>query len=829
MERDPWLAKRMEHATIVMAAEARIEPAVTAAMAQFLELARRLMLGEPGGDMLTAAGELPPSTDGWPDESFWEALLRQTVLPVLQIVWGEAFRRLALSATISDQPHRVRYLEQVFDRLRIWPQGAFEEIRLELLEAQESGETIAQQRDRIGRVLNIDAASRALQAEINRVEDELDNEGLDADERAALRAERGELYDEMHDDQGRWRWKAARIARTETMGALNGGSYSGAQAWSEDSGEVQYGQWLATSDERTRLSHQVADGQVVRLGEPFIVGGAPLTHPGMPGGPAHEVIQCRCTQLFLDEDEAPAAIAAYQVALSKLDPEEAALSTVLVASAHTQKEHTVSTPTLAVAGAPAPSTQGRLPVGWQGILAPMGLKTGDGRYLAVVEKLRTRDLPLVFEWQKVLGMGHDGAVIAGRIDRVWVDEANMIRGVGTWDLGSDDGQEAARLLADGFARWVSIDPDDITAEMGWFDKASGERVDAPSLEEIWAAEDAFWEGLPDPLAHLEQISVWTDYRLVGATFVAQPAFQEAQIEAVWEQADLDALITGALVASAAPVVITPDSAVVGFTPALVASGGAPFRPPASKFHQREYEGPTGLTVEEDGTVHGHLAQWDLCHTGFPGECKTAPHSKTQYAYFHVGSVLTEEGSVVPVGRVTLGGGHAALGQRLRAAQEHYDNAGAAVAMVRAYEDEFGIAVTGVLVPGTTEEQVTRLRLCPLSGDWREVGGHLELVAALAVNQPGFPIVRGMAASGCPQSLVAAGVLRTRPAAVRHVAERRAAASASPEQLAAAIVKEQYAVEDRRRRIQATAAAAGLTPAARRMRELAGTINTETTR
>src|SRR5699024_6608649 len=29
---------------------------------------------------------------------------------------------------------------------------------------------------------------------------------------------------------------------------------------------------------------------------------------------------------------------------------------------------------------------------------------------------------------------------------------------------------------------------------------------------------------------------------------------------------------------------------------------------------------------------------------------------------------------------------------------------------------------------------------PLSGDWRTIGGNLELVAALAVNTPGFPIV-----------------------------------------------------------------------------------------
>jgi hypothetical protein len=51
----------------------------------------------------------------------------------------------------------------------------------------------------------------------------------------------------------------------------------------------------------------------------------------------------------------------------------------------------------------------------------------------------------------------------------------------------------------------------------------------------------------------------------------------------------------------------------------------------------------------------------------------------------------------------------------------------------------------------------------LSGDWRRIGGNLELVAALAVNVPGFPVPRprGLVASGSMQSLVAAGMLPPR--------------------------------------------------------------------
>lgn len=48
----------------------------------------------------------------------------------------------------------------------------------------------------------------------------------------------------------------------------------------------------------------------------------------------------------------------------------------------------------------------------------------------------------------------------------------------------------------------------------------------------------------------------------------------------------------------------------------------------------------------------------------------------------------------------------------------------------------------------------------ISGDWRSIGGHLELVAALAVNVPGFPVPRpALAASaGRQTALVAAGVV-----------------------------------------------------------------------
>ena len=57
---------------------------------------------------------------------------------------------------------------------------------------------------------------------------------------------------------------------------------------------VEFEEWLAFLDDKTRASHAAANGQVVPVGEPFKVGGAMLMHPGDPDGPPEEIINCRC-------------------------------------------------------------------------------------------------------------------------------------------------------------------------------------------------------------------------------------------------------------------------------------------------------------------------------------------------------------------------------------------------------------------------------------------------------------------------------------------------------------------------------------------------------
>lgn len=188
--------------------------------------------------------------------------------------------------------------------------------------------------------------------------------------------------------------------------------------------------------------------------------------------------------------------------------------------------------------------------------------------------------------------------------------------------------------------------------------------------------------------------------------------------------------------------------------------------PAEWFQDPELTGPTPVTVLPDGRTYGHIAQWGVCHSGLglsvgmDDSCTAPPSSPSNYAYYRTGVVDTDQGEV-PVGNLTMGIGHA--GERLsaNAAAAHYDNVNAVVADVVTGEDAFGIWFAGAMRPNLSDDQIRAFKASTLSGDWRRIGGELELVAALSVNVPGFPIPRlGLAASGGRQTaLVAAGIIK----------------------------------------------------------------------
>lgn len=224
------------------------------------------------------------------------------------------------------------------------------------------------------------------------------------------------------------------------------------------------------------------------------------------------------------------------------------------------------------------------------------------------------------------------------------------------------------------------------------------------------------------------------------------------------------------------------------------------------FRDPQLDQLTPIQVTKDGRVFGHLAGWKTNHIGYPGQSVKPPKSATGYKYFHQGVVPTNEGDL-PVGHLTLGTGHAGQGDAMAAAA-HYDNTGSQVAAVRAGEDKHGIWISGRTLPHADDLQRQTLRRSSLSGDWRRIADpdtgrtSMELVAALAVNVPGFPIPRTeqLVASGGEQTmLVAAGIVRNGPITRAEVESM----------VAAAAVQAQQTVEREFRRREIVASAAPL--------------------
>lgn len=436
---------------------------------------------------------------------------------------------------------------------------------------------------------------------------------------------------------------------------------------------------------------------------------------------------------------------------------------------------------------------------WEGIIGAEGILTGDGRLIEADALTWETPVPLRFVREDV--GGHMNAYDVGTILEIRRQDDGLIWARGTFDLGSEEGREAQRLVSNGVKRGVSMDLDDVSFEI----RVSGEIVEE---------QEAFMKALLDEDADLpeteerqvdeegrvtvvevnsdDEIMVMTSGRIRGATLVSIPAFDIAAIDTTdapdeteeMEEARVEAVAAAALLAAASPV-----------------------RPPAAWFRDPQLPGPTPLTITDEGYVFGHIATWGTCHVSpVYGDCTQPPSSRSNYAYFRTGALLTDEGTEVAVGRITFNTGHAPGELDHVQTLAHYDNTGTAAMDVAAGEDAYGIWVAGRVRPNLSENDRQILRASPPSGDWRRIGGNLELVAVLCVNSGGFPIPRphGMVASGHVQSLVAAGMVVT----------------TNPEQtypgLSASDLKYLKAMADRGRVEEARALAAKVRPARERI-------------
>lgn len=363
------------------------------------------------------------------------------------------------------------------------------------------------------------------------------------------------------------------------------------------------------------------------------------------------------------------------------------------------------------------------------MLVPEEVESGDGRKFKS-GAISIRDLPVPLLWQIKTGQGHDGSVVVGRIDYIERIEGGMGNAYGVFDTGPY-GREAERLVRHGFLRGVSVDLDQFEA-----------KEDKPAKTEN--SEDGETLGK-------DKLTI-NKARIMAATIVAKPAFQECAIS-LQNEGDQEENVT--------PEDGIYEESLEDFSDVepILASGflksEIPMTPPADWFKYPQLTGPTPLTVTDDGRVYGHIAAWNVNHIGLPRATKP-PRSRSKYAYFHTGVIRCEDGTDVPVGQLTLAGGHAPLNVDAASAAKHYDDTASAVADIHVGEDQYGIWCAGSLRPNLDELQIRALRASAPSGDWRPINGSLELVAICQVNVPGFPTARAMIASGKVLALVAAG-------------------------------------------------------------------------
>jgi len=364
------------------------------------------------------------------------------------------------------------------------------------------------------------------------------------------------------------------------------------------------------------------------------------------------------------------------------------------------------------------------------LLIPEELESGDGRKFKK-DAISLRDLPIPLLWQIKTGEGHAGSVVVGRIDYVERTEQGMGNAYGVFDTGAY-GKEAERLVRNGFLRGVSADLDQF--------EAKEEKKPRPKNSKELEDDDEIGK---------DKLTV-NRARVMAATIVAKPAFQECTIS-IDDSGDQEEDMP--------PIDGIYEETVESTVEPIVASGfldtEIPVVPPHDWFENPKLTKPTPLTVDPSGRIYGHIAAWHVNHIGMPRSTRP-PRSRSKYSYFHTGVVHTGAGKDMPVGQLTLAGGHADLRASAAQAAKHYDDTASAIADVHAGEDEFGIWVAGSLRPGATEMQIRALRASAPSGDWRPIGGSLELVAVCQVNVPGFPVARALVASGKVMALVAAG-------------------------------------------------------------------------
>lgn len=397
------------------------------------------------------------------------------------------------------------------------------------------------------------------------------------------------------------------------------------------------------------------------------------------------------------------------------------------------------------------------------MLAPIGLSTGDGRRFAA-DGIELAEVPFSFEWVRSREGGHDGAVGVGVVQEAavlsvkdalaqeYVSPENA-KGLDTkmmavWAKGElHDGIDREQMprLAEDVAEAMHLMGAGTLGPSVDLDSFEGVPVLAGTDEPVnWEMIEAHYE------EHGEEPKIEllvTQGRVRAATLVSIPAFAETSrpMELIAQEVTEETVAEDTKRAAA-----------------LIASAGPAERPSIGAFSLPSLDGPTPITWDwETGRVFGHVATWSTCHVGYTDVCVTAPRDESgAYAAFNRFPVETEDGGTVWAGRITVGGRHAALDLDAARTMAAYDGK-AVAAHVRAYTDEHGIVVAGVIELPEDSPQRAAIDRRKVSGDWRETADGLSLVEVLALSpgprrhaEPGFPIPGTFSRAGRQVALTA---------------------------------------------------------------------------
>lgn len=159
-----------------------------------------------------------------------------------------------------------------------------------------------------------------------------------------------------------------------------------------------------------------------------------------------------------------------------------------------------------------------------------------------------------------------------------------------------------------------------------------------------------------------------------------------------------------------------------------------------------------LTVgdeDENGLRHiyGIAAPKGVCHRSDMGACFQYPGDvDPKHRGFHTGQEVTlSDGSRIRVGALTIGGRHinanlAKQGVGIADVGRHRDDANTVFAMVRAWETNFGLAISGVVLPGIDRPTLLRAMTLAPSVELWPAGRGRTLVGVHLVPTPAWPVV-----------------------------------------------------------------------------------------